>query len=179
MIRLTKYFFLSVIILLPLLSLACAGAPRGTEWSFGNSLIMRVTDLQKVKEIQFSEDGSSYMIQPSGKNLELAALKMEVRNSESSVVFLSIDAEAVKLRDKDGTEYQPIDFRARGIDNPNPSAEENKFTPFLWGDLELPNKCGEPLQNCQLTGWVIFEVPSDMNTDLVVWESPDTIFLRF
>ena len=179
MIRLSKYFFLSIIISLLLLSLACSEGPRGTEWSFGNSLIMRVTDLQRVNEIQFSENESSYIIQPSGKNLELAALKMEIRNNESSVVFLSIDAEAVKLRDKDGTEYQPIGFRVRGLDNPNPSAEENKFIPFLWGDLELPNKCGEPLQNCQLVGWLVFEVPSTMKPDLVVWESPDTIFLRF
>jgi hypothetical protein len=178
-IRLSKYFFLSIIILLPLLSLACSGTPRGTGWSFGQSLIMRVTDLQRVEDIQFSEDESSYIIQPNGKGLELAALKLEIRNNESRVVFLSIDSEAIKLRDKDGTEYQPIDFRVRGLDNPNPSGEENKFAPFLWGDLELPNKCGEPLQNCQLVGWVVFEVPSTMNPDLVVWESPDTIFLRF
>ena len=164
---------------LTLLMAGCSDGSKGTDWSFGNALVIRVTDLQRTAEVQFSEGDSHYVIRPAQKDWELAAVKMEVRNRESSIVFLSIDEDAMKLRDKDRTEYFPIDFREQRAEVPDALPNENTFAPFLWGEVELPNKCGQSLQNCELTGWVIFEVPKELDPDLVLWEAADTIFLRF
>jgi hypothetical protein len=171
-----------IIGVLMLLVAGCGGGPKGTEWSFGQALVLRVTDLDRVSEVQFSDGEGHYVIRPTQQDWELAALKIEVRNSESSVVFLSLDEDAMKLRGKDRTEYLPINFREQREEVPEALSDENKFAPFLWGEIELPNKCalaGQPLQNCELVGWVIFEVPKDMDPDLVLWEASDTIFLRF
>lgn len=161
------------------LTLLSGGEPKGTEWSFGQSLVMRVTDLQRTEAIRFSERGGHYVVEPTQQGSELVAIQMELQNNESSVVFLSIDDDALKLRAKDRAEYFPVNFRQQAVEVSDALSSEDKFTPFLWGEVELPNKCGQPLQNCQLTGWVIFEIPKDIDLDLVLWEAADTIFLRF
>jgi hypothetical protein len=174
-------YFLAVVIIgvLMLFVAGCGGGPKGTAWSFGQALVLRVTDLNRVAEVQFSDEEGHYVIRPTQQDWELAALKIEVMNKESSVVFLSLNEDALYLRDKDRTEYLPIDFREQREEVPEALSDENKFAPFLWGEIELPNKCGKPLENCQLVGWVIFEVPKDMDPDLVLWKASDTIFLRF
>ena len=174
------YSLAAVIIgVLMLLIAGCGGEPKGTDWSFGQALVIRVTDLDRVAEVPFSEEDGHYVIRPTKQDWELAALKIEVRNRESSIVFLSLDEDAMKLRDKNRTEYLPINFREQRVEVPEALPEENAFAPFLWGEVELPNKCGQPPQNCELVGWVIFEVPKELDPDLVLWEAADTIFLRF
>ena len=172
-------WIVAIIGVLTLLMVGCSGGSLGTDWSFGQALVIRVTDLDRTAEVQFSEGDSHYVIRPTQQDWELAVVKMEVRNRESSVVFLSIDEDAMKLRDRDRAEYFPIDFREQREEVPDALPDENAFAPFLWGEVELPNQCGQPLQNCELTGWVIFEVPKELDPDLVLWEAADTIFLRF
>jgi hypothetical protein len=67
--------------------------------------------LNRVAEVQFSDGEGHYVIRPTQQDWELAALKIEVMNTESSVVFLPLNEDALYLRDKDRTEYLPIDFR--------------------------------------------------------------------
>ena len=164
-----------------LLTLACSGTPRGTGWYRGANLVMRVTDLQRVDEIrfQFSDDNKHYVIRPKEEGKVLAAVKMELQNSEGNIAFLSIHEGSVTLRGKDQEDYTAINYLERREEVQESHPEENAFAPFIWGDVELPGKCGEPLQTCQLVGWLIFEVPDGLDPLLVLWEAADTIYIRF
>ncbi len=173
---------------LALLTVSCGGSPRGTDWYFGNALVVRVTAVQRTEEVRFTEGEVHFVIRPSQENTQLAAVKMEIRSREANIVFLSIGQESVSLRDQDDVSYQPIDFRERRevVEVKDEEEEryrkekrEDAFAPFLWGDVELPRKCGEPLLDCQLVGWVLFEVPKGIEAKLVLWEAADTIYVRF
>ena len=165
--------------LLLLLALGCSSEARGTDWYFGNVLVVRVTDLRQAEEVRFSDGDKHYVIRGSQEGRQLAALKVEVRNREANIVFLSIGKDSVTLRDKGDVGYKPIDYLELRTEVSETHPRENAFSPFLWGDIELPSRCGEPLQACQLAGWVIFEVPRDLKPDLVLWEAADTIYVRF
>ena len=170
---------LSLLGILLLLILACSSDPRGTDWYFGNTLITRVTDVRRAEEVRFTDEDKHYVIRPIQEGRQLAVVKMEVRTQEANVVFLSIGKESITLRDEDDLEYQLIDFVERREEVSETHPRENVFSPFLWGDVELPSRCGQPVEPCQLVGWVIFEVPRDINTKLVLWEAADTIYVRF
>ena len=169
----------TVLGLVLLLTTACSGTPRGTDWYRGNNLVTRVTDLQHTDEVGFAEEGKHYVIRPTQENATLAVVKMEVRNVEGNIAFLSIREDSITLRDKDQEDYTAINYLERREEVQESHPKENAFSPFLWGDIELPGECGEPLQPCQLVGWLVFEVPNEVDPLLVLWEAADTIYVRF
>ena len=162
-----------------LLTAACSGTLRGTDWYRGQNLVTRVTDLQHTDEVGFAEGDKHYVIRPTQGDATLAVVKMEVRNVEGNIAFLSIREDSVTLRDKDQEDYTAINYLERREEVQETHPKENAFSPFLWGDVELPNKCGEPSQPCQLVGWLVFEVPNEVDPLLVLWEAADTIYVRF
>ena len=170
---------LALLVTVLLLTLACSGTPRGTEWYRGSNLVMRVTDLQHVEEVRFASGDKHYVIRPSEEGRVLATVKMELQNSEGNIAFLSIREGSVTLRDKDQEDYTAINYLERQVEVQESHPKENAFSPFIWGDVELPGRCGEPLQTCQLVGWLIFEVPEGLDPLLVLWEAADTIYIRF
>ena len=56
---------------------------------------------------------------------------------------------------------------------------EDTIIPFIWDDVELPMTCGEPEMSCELTGWMLFEVPRDIKFYQLIWDAADTIYMRF
>ena len=175
----TAFPILAFLATVLLLTLACSGTPRGTEWYRGSNLVMRVTDLQQVDEVRYVSGEKHYVIRPTEEGKVLAAVKMEMQNSEGNIAFLSIQEDSVTLRGQDREDYTAINYLERQVEVQESHPRENAFSPFLWGDVELPGKCGEPLQACQLVGWLFFEVPEGLNPLLVLWEAADTIYIRF
>jgi len=61
----------------------------------------------------------------------------------------------------------------------------SEFSPFLWADgsnkapiIELPTKCGNA-ENCEIVGWVVFETPKSITYNELIFDSADTIHMRF
>lgn len=138
----------------------------------------------KTNQRSFTED-NHYVIRPSQEGRTIAAARLELRNRQANVVFLSIDAQSARLRDGEFFDYRPLDpFQDRSeVAEALPS--DGTLLPFLWGDgspnappVDLHKNCGENL-NCQLVGWMFFEVPSEIEYYQFIWESADTIFMRF
>ncbi|PKB67488.1 MAG: hypothetical protein BZY82_03095 [SAR202 cluster bacterium Io17-Chloro-G3] len=183
MIWVKNYWAYLLLGVLLLLAVGCSGDPKGTQWYYGNTLIARVTDLRFAEEVGFLDEDLHYIIRSSNEERALAAVKMEVRARDVNVVYLSINEDAVTLRDTDEVEFTPINYLERREEISKPHDREGVFSPFLWGDIELPSKCADAktntLMECQLVGWFLFEVPRDFKAKLVLWEAADTIYIRF
>lgn len=192
----------TLIILLSLLALsACIGGSSATDWAFGEALTVRVKEMRLVDEVAYSIEDNHYVIRPSQEGKMIAAARLEMRNRQANVVFLSIDAESARLRDAEFFDYRPLNpFQDRTEVDRAPSSDGSSLpVPYvlvgdesspdpkarlLWGDgspnapaVELHKKCGD--LDCELVGWMLFEVPSDIEYYQFIWETADTIFMRF
>lgn len=92
---------------------------------------------------------------------------------------------SVILRDENSVDYLPIDplKERREVSQADPAdPQENRFVPFIWGNVELPETIqmqeGGELP-AHLVGWLLYEVPRDLQIDRVMWEAADSIWLRF
>ena len=137
----------------------------------------------KTNHRSLLRDDKPYVIRPSQEGRMIAAARVEMRNSQANVVFLSIDAQSARLRDGEFFDYRPLNpFQDRSeVAEALPS--DGNLLPFLWGDgidspaVELHQKCGDI--DCELVGWMFFEVPSEIEYHQFIWETADTIFMRF
>lgn len=178
---------LLAVVALALLVLSACGSPgSGTEWTFGDSLVTRVKATRFVEEAGYELEGKHYVIRPSRDDRVLMAALLEVFNSEANVVYISVRKDSVSLRDTDSFEYRPLDPFEDSIEVSTPVRAEGELLPFLWADgsehaptIDMPPKCGENNENCQLVGWVLFEVPRNIEPRELVWEAADTIYMRF
>ena len=46
--------------------------------------------------------------------------------------------------------------------------DEGKFSPFLWGEVELP-------RSFQVSGWVVYDVPKGLTLGSIWWNEVDTL----
>ncbi len=154
----------------------------------------------KTNQRSYAED-KHYVVRPSQEGRMIAAAHLEMRNRQANIVFLSIDAQSARLRDAEFFDYRPLNpFQDRTEVDRAPSSDGSPLpVPYvfigdesapdpkarlLWGDgspnapaVELHKNCGQDA--CQLVGWMFFEVPSDIEYYQFIWETADTIFLRF
>ena len=137
----------------------------------------------RMNQRSLIREDKPYVIRPSQEGRMIAAARVELRNRQANVVFLSIDAQSARLRDSEFFDYRPLNpFQDRSdVNEARPS--DGTLLPFLWGDgidasaVELHKNCGQDA--CELVGWMLFEVPSDIEYYQFIWESADTIFMRF
>ena len=170
---------------------ACGSAsPTDGEWFFGDTLALNLQQLDRVQEIRYTDDGRQWVLRPSRDDYEFAVANMDIRNRGATVAILSVQPESLRLRDEASIDYNAVDPFANREEVPesqNPVGGRNpildKYVPFVWGPVELPQEClnestGE-MQNCRLSGWVVFEVPKDVKLSQLVWETGDYVFVRF
>ena len=175
----------TLIILLSLLALsACIGGSSATDWAFGEALTVRVKEMRLVDEVAYSIEDNHYVIRPSQEGKMIAAARLELRNRQANVVFLSIDAQSARLRDAEFFDYRPLNPFQDRTEVAEALPSDGALLNFLWGDgspdapaVELHKKCGD--LDCELVGWMLFEVPSDIEYYQFIWETADTIFMRF
>ena len=176
----------ALVILLSLLALpACITGSSATDWAFGEALTVRVKEMRLVDEVAYSIEDNHYVLRPSQEGRMIAASRLELRNRQANVVFLSIDAQSARLRDAEFFDYRPLNpFQDRSeVAEELPS--DGNLLPFLWGDgidapaVELHETCDEAGSPCELVGWMFFEVPSEIEYYQFIWETADTIFMRF
>ena len=165
---------------------ACSSTSAATEWTFGDSLAIRTKETRFVPEVRYSIGDKHYLIKPSQDDRAILAAHLEVFNRQANVVYLSINKNTLRLADQNFFEYQPLDpFKdSQEVDKATP--RENTLIPFIWADgselapaINMPAKCGQNNENCQLVGWVFFEVPKSIKPTQIVWEAADTIYMYF
>ena len=157
---------------------ACGATPNATDWVRGESLMIRVKEVRLAEDVSYSFDGKHYRVQPGQEGRTLAAASLEVRNHGSNVSYFSVSKDAIRLRDTKNLDYRAIDPFQERSELAEASSGEDTIIPFIWGEVELRAKCGE-LEYCELRGWVLFEVPRDIKFNQLIWDTGDSIYLRF
>ncbi len=142
--------------------------------------------MRLVDEVAYSIGDNHYVLRPSQEGRMIAAARLEMRNRQANVVFLSIDAQSARLRDAEFFDYRPLNPFQDRSDVAEALPSDGRLLPFLWGDgspeapsVELHENCDEAGRPCELVGWMLFEVPSDIEYYQFIWETADTIFMRF
>ena len=142
-----------------------------------------------------------YRLTPQDAAHEFVLLRVKVENHTATTVAVNVDSQAAQLRDFLQGRYFPIDIetRAEPVGIPERPSDSCNFpvvpdrpevcVEFLWNALydevqqdgsvrqvrlsqELPRGTG-------LDGWLIFEVPQDVQLRTFRWSAGDTISIDF
>lgn len=184
---LSRLPFLLVAFWLLLALVGCGSSTSAaTEWTFGDSLAIRAKETRFVSEVRYSISDTHYLIKPTQENRAILAAHLEVFNRQANLVYLSVHKNSLRLTDQNYFEYRPLDPFQDRIEVEAGGGGENSLIPFIWADgsaiaptINMPSTCGANNQNCQLVGWVFFEVPKSTKPTQLVWEAADTIYLYF
>ena len=168
----------TVLALMCIATLGCSSTSIATDWHFGEALAIRVKEVRLVDEVSYSFEEEHFRINSTQDGYKIAAALIEMRSRGANIVYLSVKKDTVRLRDGTFVDYSPIDPFEDRIKVSEISSMENAIIPFVWGEVALPQKCGD-LEFCELMGWVLFEVPAEIEFHQLIWDTADTIFLRF
>lgn len=137
----------------------------------GRGLTMNVSDVQQVDTLTYQDtDGLYYSVGPAAPGHELVAARVTIWNTRSGRLSLFVDDKSALLESDDRERAFAINpYEQRQLLTSEP-ATLGRFTPFLWGPSDLP-------QDFNIAGWMIFEVPEDINIRVLEWEQVD--FLTF
>ncbi len=139
----------------------------------GRSLEVHTSHPVIVEKVAFMDNsGQHRVIRPRASNRQLVLLDVTIVNRTSLITPLLIDEEAAQIGDRRGERIDAIDpFEAsRVVDVADP--EEDLYSPFLWGEIELDREF-------QVQGWMVFDVPKGLILGSLWWEEVDTIITDF
>ena len=85
---------------------------------------------------------------------------------------LLVDPEAARLGDRRGERIHAMDPFDRFGTADVADADEDKYSPLLWGDIQLD-------RNFQVQGWVIFDVPKGLTLGTLWWDEVDEVVADF
>ena len=169
---------LSALTLLALLLTSLAAVSCGSDdpekvRARGRSLEVHTSHPVIVEKVAFRDNsGQHRVIRPRASNRQLVLLDITIVNRTSLITPLLIDGESAQIGDRRGERIDAIDpFEAsRVIDAAD--SEEDLYTPFLWGQIELDREF-------QVQGWMVFDVPKGLILGSLWWEEVDTIITDF
>ena len=156
-----------------LLLAACGSDEPEKVSARGRSLEVHTTYPLVVEKVAFKDNsGQHRVIRPRASNRQLVLLDITLINRTSLITPLLIDEEAAQIGDRRGERIDAIDpFEAsRVVDTAD--SEEDLYSPFLWGPIELDKEF-------QVQGWMIFDVPKGVILGSLWWEEVDTIITDF
>lgn len=170
---LIRHFAILALSLIVVPALAgCGGEPERLSGR-GRSLEVHTTQPLIVDKLAFTDnDGQHLVIRPRASNRQLVLLNIAVINRTSLVTPLFIDSEAAQLGDRRGERIDALDpfESAKVVDAADP--EENMYSPFLWGDVQLD-------RDFQVDGWMVFDVPKGLILGSLWWDEVDSIIVDF
>ncbi len=157
-------------------------APKG--WYGSDSLLINAEVLKHVPEVRYSVGDEHFLIRPQDANNDLTVIRLDVRNRAAAQVFMEVNSDAISLRDRknQNTEYKPLNPLEQRSTVTDTSTEENKYMPFIWGAVELPQECpdnNQVMQACRLYGWLVFETPKGAKYNQIRWGTGDTVFMNW
>jgi len=151
------------------ISVACGSSDDSTGWTSGRFLWLYIPGAEKTDQVKYNYEEENRVIKPKEAGNTLVAVNITVLNNKSSRVLLSMSEESVLISDMSGDRYPIIDpFERAEPTTEISSSDENVYSPFLWGDVEL-------LKEFQIQGWLIFEVPFNFVPGVIVWEETESI----
>lgn len=137
----------------------------------GRGLTMNVRDLQAVDGIIYQdEDFKHYSVGPAQPGHQLVVAQVTIWNNRSGRLSLFVNEEAALLQGADGREVDALDPYGRRVELSEAPTALSPHLPFLWGPSDLP-------QDFNISGWMVFEVPDDLEVTRLEWEQVDS--LRF
>ncbi len=164
---------LLVLMLSALMLTACGSDDLEKISARGRSLEVHTTYPLIVDKVAFTDNnGQHRVIRPKASNRQLVLLDVTLVNRTSLITPLLIDEEAAQIGDRRGERIDAIDpFEAsRVVDAAD--LDEDLYTPFLWGQIELDREF-------QVQGWMVFDVPKGLILGSLWWEEVDTIITDF
>lgn len=166
---LTRFRFATYLVAtLALLLVACESEPEKLVVR-GRSLELHASQPDLVDKISFLDrEGKHRVLRPRASNRQLAMIDVTIVNRTSLVTPLLVDPDAADLGDRRGERVSPLNpfERAEFVDATSP--DEDKYKPFLWGEVELD-------KNFQVQGWMVFDVPKGLILGTLWWEEVDSI----
>ena len=157
-----------LLVALALLLLACSSEPEKLVVR-GRSLELHASQPNLVDKIAFLDgQGKHRVLRPRASNRQLAMIDVTIVNRTSLITPLLVDPDAANLGDRRGERVSPLNpfDDAEFVDVASP--DEDKFKPFLWGEVELD-------KDFQVQGWMVFDVPKGLILGTLWWEEVDTI----
>ncbi|MSP78077.1 MAG: hypothetical protein EXR67_00710 [Dehalococcoidia bacterium] len=140
----------------------------------GRSLTVGVTQVRKVSEVFYEDQGQHFVIRPRDPEKNTLALtSISIANYRSARVLMSIDSAAAYVDDQQNRQYPVINpFGTQREKLDQPGKDEPLYVPFLWGTIGLD-------LNTQITGWMVFEVPKATEVQRFGWQQGENIVVRF
>jgi len=142
------------------------------------TLILSIEKMDRVQEMRhLGTDGKHYLVTPSSEANDLVVLQINVHNDEASVILLNMKGRAVELRVQGSNDrFNMLDVTPANLENvrvvPESHPTEDRYSPYLTGVIELPQ--GHSL----LGGWVVFDVPKELEVKQIRWEAGgDVLFI--
>ena len=164
---------LLALMLASLVAMSCGSDDPEKVRARGRSLEVHTSHPIIVEKVAFRDNsGQHRVIRPRASNRQLVLLDITIVNRTSLITPLLIDGEAAQIGDRRGERIDAIDpFEAsRVVDVADP--EEDLYSPFLWGQIELDREF-------QVQGWMVFDVPKGLILGSLWWEEVDTIITDF
>ena len=106
--RLNRFTFVVAIISLGLFAGCYRSVDRG-EWSVGSHLTINVSNIEKLSEVPYTEDGNDYVIRPRNPANLLMVAKVLIVNRKSSRISLLIDTGAAAMLNRNLVRYPAVD----------------------------------------------------------------------
>lgn len=168
----TRFWYIAAAALLVVSLASACGEDRLTSITqAGRGLTMNVRDLQQVDGIIYQdEDFKYYSVGPAQPGHQLVVAEVTIWNNLSGRLSLFVNEEAALLQGADGREFDALDPYGRRVELNEAPAALSPHLPFLWGPSDLP-------QDFNISGWMVFEVPDDLDITRLEWEQVDS--LRF
>ena len=148
----------------------CGSDPKGAA-SVGRSLEIHAERPVVAQKISYSLEQEHRIVQARASNRQLALVYVTVVNRTSTVIPLKIENAAAQLGDRRGQRINVLNpFESSKVTETPELEEENKYTPFLWDEVELARQT-------QVSGWMVFEVPKGLRMGSFWWDEVDFIIL--
>jgi hypothetical protein len=174
-----RFFAVSATLTLIIMTLpltGCGSDDPDFAFARGRSIEIHAQRPVMLEKVSFSSTSTTggvstlqhRIIRPKASNRQLAAVQVTVVNRTSTVMPLLIDPEAARLGDRRGQRINALDPFDRSDVIEAADEEENKYSPLLWGDIQLD-------RNFQVAGWVIFDVPKGLTLGTLWWNEVDEV----
>lgn len=184
-------------------------SPNIGKYYKGRILHLSVAALERTDELRWTTGprqtaGAAdqfYRLTPQDAGHELVLLRVKVENHTATTVAVNVDSQAAQLRDFLQGRYFPIDIetRAEPVGVPEQPSDRCNLpvipdrpgvcVEFLWNALyneTQPDGSVKPVRLSQelprgtgLDGWMVFEVPRDVQLRTFRWSAGDTISIDF
>ena len=145
----------------------------GIQYAKRRSIEIHATNPVTTDKLAYADGlGGHWVVRPSASNRELALVNVTIVNRTSTVMPLLVEPDAARLGDRRGERIRAVDPFETSATAAGADVDEDKFTPFLWGEISLERQM-------QVQGWMIFDVPKGLTLGSMFWDEVDEVVVDF